>query len=64
MELSLSQSERQTKGWTGTQTDRQRRHPPHARVELAALFLVAKKKLYGQAKKGSILCKKTWGIQP
>ena len=38
--------------------------PPHAQVELAALFLVAKKKLSDEAKKDSILCKKTWGIQP
>ena len=38
--------------------------PPHAQVELAALFLVAKKKLSDKAKKDSILCKKTWGIQP
>ena len=38
--------------------------PPPAQVELAALFLVAKKKLSDEAKKDSILCKKTWGIQP
>ena len=38
--------------------------PPPAQVELAALFLVAKKKLSKEAKKRSILCKKTWGIQP
>ena len=38
--------------------------PSHVRVGLAALFLVAKKKLIGENKKELILCKKTWGIQP
>ena len=38
--------------------------PLHARFGLAALFLVAKRKLSEQAGKKSNLCKKTWGIQP
>ena len=55
--------------WAATARQSRRRDvslnvPPHAQVELAALFLVAKKKLSNEAKKDSILCKKTWGIQP
>ena len=39
-------------------------HPLPAQVELAALFLIAKKKLSKEARKRSILCKKMWEIQP
>ena len=37
--------------------------PPPAQVELAALFLVAEKKLSDEAKNDSILCKKNLGNQ-